>query len=135
MGPPMKAIDTNVLVRFLTQDDRDQCLAVQARFLSAQGRGETFYVSWIVLLELMWVLRQIYGRDRKGCLEMIETLLATQVLVMEDRALLLDLVRLGRTATIDLDDLFIGFAARRAGCEATLTFDRTAAKLELFEAL
>ena len=131
----MKAIDTNVLVRFFTDDDRDQCSAVQARFSSAEQKGETFYVSWIVLLELMWVLRQTYGRDRQGCLEMIETLLAIQVLEVQDRTLLLDLVRLGQATAIDLDDLFIGFAARRAGCEATLTFDKKAAKLDLFEAL
>jgi predicted nucleic-acid-binding protein len=53
----VKALDTNVLVRYLTADDESMVSRVQKLFDAAEESGEFFLVSLLVLLETLWVLR------------------------------------------------------------------------------
>ena len=56
----MRGIDTNVLVRFLTQDDAQQARKVDRLIADTRARRETLYVNAIVLCETIWVLRSAY---------------------------------------------------------------------------
>ncbi len=73
----MRGVDTNVLVRFLTQDDRRQVDRVDSFFAALEEAGETAYVSTVVLCELAWVLRSLYGLRRKEIRATLEMLLQT----------------------------------------------------------
>ena len=131
----MVGIDTNVLVRYLAQDDPKQS-AVATRFiegrLSAENPG---FVSTITLCEIAWVLADSYGADRKRIRDAVEALLATKQLVIERSELVWKALRAWEGVPADFSDALIGQLAIAHGSEKTVTFDRTAAKLPGFELL
>ena len=131
----MIGLDTNVLVRYLAQDDPKQS-AVATRFiehtLSADSPG---FVSTIVLCEIAWVLAESYGADRKRIREIVEGLLATKQIVIEQADLVWKALRAWEGVPADFSDALIGQLAIAHGGEKTVTFDRTAAKLPGFELL
>lgn len=131
----MKALDTNVLLRFLLDDDRAQSSRVKELFEKAEREGGRFRVTWPVVLETIWVLTAVYEFRRTEALRALELLSQMPILEFEDHDGLLQLVRLGRSTRTDLPDLLIGRSAQSAGSEATLTFEKGLAKTGLFEQL
>jgi len=61
----MKAVDTNILVRFLTKDDAIQAQKVYELFKKAETKREPLFVSLLVVLELLWVLESVYSIPRE----------------------------------------------------------------------
>lgn len=122
----MKAVDTNVLLRFVLRDDEQQ-FAAAAAFFNARTAEDPAFVSLIVLTELVWALRQRYGFDRDKARFLVETLLETAELVFEDEASLSRII--AHADRGDIADHLISHSARRAGCTSTVTFDREAAKI------
>lgn len=131
----MKALDTNLLVRFLINDDQEQAERVKELFEAAERSGEVFLVSTVVALELIWVLSAVYECSRADILRALEQLGMLPIVHFENLALIQRLVSIGRTTTTDLPDLLIGLAGHALDCEATLTFDRKAAQSHLFQLL
>lgn len=131
----MVGIDTNVLVRYLTQDDPKQS-AIATRFiedrLSAENPG---FVSAVTLCEIARVLAMSYGADRKAIRKTVENLLATKQLVIERAELVWKALRASEGAPADFSDALIGQLAIAHGAEKTVTFDRGAARLPGFELL
>lgn len=128
----MKALDTNALVRFLVRDDEKQAQAVRRILLQAGQENTTLFVPAAVVLETIWVLSSAYNRSREAILQALEELLALPVLVIEERERVANLCHAAESSSADLADLLIGLASRDAGCETTLTFDRKAARSDLF---
>lgn len=131
----MKALDTNVLVRFLLRDDQRQAALVRERFKAAEASDERFYISLPVVLETIWVLESAYSVSREEIVDVFNDLLRMPILAFEARDTLQDFVSSASSVSsgIDLADLLIGLAARSAGCDGVLTFDKQAAKSDLFE--
>ena len=129
----MKALDTNVLVRFLVKDDNAQAFRVKSLFESAEVSGERFLVTTPSLLELIWVLTAVYDFTRSEFLEAILLLSQMPILEFEDFELVGRLIRLGGDTTADLPDLVIGLSGAARGCESTLTFEKGLEKTGLFE--
>jgi predicted nucleic-acid-binding protein len=124
----MKALDTNILVRFLTGDDPAQAGKVVALFRVAESRQERFHVSILVLLELVWVLESLYEYRRGEILSAVEKMLALPVLSMESPDLIEAFLGAAAAMKADLSDILIGAAGKVRDCETTLTFDKKAAK-------
>lgn len=123
----MIGLDTNVLVRYITQDDPDQS-ARATKLVESLTEDAPGYVSLIVMVELHWVLRRGYKVDRKDTVKVMETLLQAKELVLEQSdAVRRVLVRL--TDEVDFADALIDESGQLAGCSYTATFDRRAAKL------
>ena len=131
----MKALDTNVIVRFLINDDRTQGRKARILFENAESTGERYFVGTPVLLETIWVLSAVYDLARDDVLQAIELLSQIPILEFERHETVLELVRLGGTTSADLPDLLIGLSCRAAGCESTLTFDKGLGPTGLFERL
>jgi predicted nucleic-acid-binding protein len=129
----MKAIDTNVLVRFLVNDDEAQARAVMNRFKTAENQRDAFFVPLLVVLEMIWVLESAYGIERGEIISALGDLLLMPILEFEHRSVLQDMLSRAAANRSDLSDLLIAEVAHQAGCEGVLTFDRKAAKGELFE--
>ena len=131
----MIGLDTNVLVRYLAQDDPKQS-PVATRFiensLSAENPG---FVSAITLCEVVWVLADRYGADRKRVRDVVERLLTTKQIVIEQADLVRKALRAWEGVTADFSDALIGEISIVHGGEKTVTFDRAAAKLPGFELL
>ena len=131
----MKALDTNVLVRFLLADDKAQARRVRDIFEDAERTGDRFMVTSPVVLEMIWVLSAVYDFSREEVNRALELLSQMPILEFQDYDRILDLIRLGKTSKADLPDVFIGLVGRSSGCETTLTFDKRLAATGLFEQL
>ncbi|MEZ5536329.1 MAG: type II toxin-antitoxin system VapC family toxin [Thiolinea sp.] len=131
----MKAVDTNVLVRFLVQDDEKQT-PIATRLLSdAEASKQPLFVSNVVVLELMWVLRSSYEVSRDDILDSLNDLLSMTALEFQDQTIVRDFVMSAQNNNYDLADLLISQIAKGKACDTTLTFDKKAAKAPHFTKL
>ncbi|MFC5379421.1 PIN domain-containing protein [Aquipuribacter nitratireducens] len=118
-------IDTNVLVRYLAQDDPHQAAAADV-FMNGLSEQAPGFVSLVTVLETYWVLTRSYGVSQDDVLDIIDRFLTSVELEVEGA----DVVRRGLRlagAGADFSDALIAEAGRAAGCSATVTFDRRAA--------
>jgi predicted nucleic-acid-binding protein len=129
----MKALDTNVLVRFLVKDDEHQAQIVYNVFKQAEAGKKIFWVSLLVVLETIWVIDSVYEIPRKEILDSLNELLLMPILKFEAQETIRSFILLAQKNSIDLSDVLIACAAQQSGCECVLTFDKKASKLEIFE--
>ena len=131
----MIGIDTNVLVRFLTQDDRAQAAKVDQLLDAALSDNERVHVDAVVLCELVWVLRAAYEMERTAIADALGRLLEASQISVHERDLVRDAVARYRKGPGDFADYVIALRCRAAGCSATATFDRAHRNDELFSVL
>ena len=131
----MKALDTNVLVRFLVRDDKKQAEIVYRLFKRAESRNEPFFVPLLVVLETIWVLESVYEIPRKEIRGSLQKLLLMPILIFEAQSALQRTLSSAQTNKIDLADLLIAHSAKFSNCDGVLTFDKKASKFALFEQL
>lgn len=122
----MIGLDTNVLVRYLTFDDPLQA-AVAAKFLDSLSPEEPGFVSLVVLIELVWVLGSLYGFQKSEIEGVIETLLQSKDLTIDNADLVRDALRIFRASRAEFSDCVIERCANTAACSYTVTFDKRAA--------
>ena len=123
----MIGLDTNVLVRYLVQDDAVQSPKATAciESFTADRRG---YISLTALVELIWVLTSLYDMNKEGLLGVLDNLLRARTLAIEQPNTVWRAVNLYRSARADFEDCLILCSCQAAECDETLTFDATAAK-------
>jgi predicted nucleic-acid-binding protein len=131
----MKAVDTNILIRFLTKDDEKQSEKVRIMFENAEKTGQTFLICTSVVLELIWVLKSVYELSDDDVKMTLEKLLQFPVLEFENGALISKIIGHHEKHIPDISDLLIGLNALVCGCEKTITFDKKASSSQLFEML
>ncbi len=122
----MIGIDTNVLIRFLVDDEAQQNHAAR-RLLSERGPDDPAFVSAVALVQSIWVLNRTLGYPMPEIVAMLRSLLATDGIVLEHGEQLAGL--LGDEGSFDgqLADHLIAWSGDAAGCRHTVTFDRRAA--------
>lgn len=131
----MKAVDTNVLVRFLVNDNEKQARAANEVIVIAESTAEALYVPQLVILELIWVLGAVYDVGREDILQSINNLLAMPAFIFEKQNILRAFLVSAGQSNYDLADLLIAYSAKDSGCITTLTFDKKASRFELFTKL
>jgi predicted nucleic-acid-binding protein len=129
----MIGLDTNVLVRYLTQDDPAQSRQAN-RVIESSGTASLF-VSAIVVCELVWVLETAYKLRKALIADTLEKMLQTGQFVFEDRELLWLVLEDYRAGKGDFADYLVGRSARNRGCEVTVTFDRGLKDCDLFNVM
>ena len=82
------ALDTNVLVRLIVQDDESQALIVSRLLEQHTRRSESLWVAVTVMLELEWVLRSRYDFSKADVIRALSSLLTTIELIFESEAAL-----------------------------------------------
>ena len=124
----MTGIDTNVLVRYLVNDDPVQGKKAAGLFrsLTATNRG---FISLVTIVETIWVLESVYAQETPMIIEAILKLVRSQRLVIQcakeiEEALTIE------SYGADPADAIIAVLGKSFGCEKTVTFDKNAAKLE-----
>jgi predicted nucleic-acid-binding protein len=128
-------VDTNVLVRYLTQDDAPQAKAVDRFLDDALAAGTLLRVSCIVLCELVWVLESLYRYDKRAVLAALDALAAVQQLEIEDRDQTLLAIEDFRSGRAQFADYLVGRRNLAAGCAHTSTFDKKLAGSPAFRVL
>ena len=131
----MIGLDTNILVRYLTQDDPDQSRKAVHEIEKGLSAGHDFYIADMVICELVWVLETAYGYDRKEIVPVLEDILRTKQFRFEDKDLLDQSLADYRNIRGDFADHLIGRTGHKAGCGETLTFDGGLKKNPLFRVL
>jgi predicted nucleic-acid-binding protein len=109
------------------QDDEKQSprAALLIEALTAQSPG---YVPLVTIVELAWVMSSSYDLDRTQLLEAMVRLLRTKELIVERAEIVWQAIRVFQVSNADFADCLIERSAAAAGCAATMTFDRGAAK-------
>jgi predicted nucleic-acid-binding protein len=128
-------LDTNVIVRYLAQDDARQAAAATRLIegtLSAEARG---FISIVTLAEVVWVMASNYRAARAAVADIVEGLLTAPQLAIEKADVVWRALRAFRESKADFSDAVIVELGRDAGCSKTVTFDRHAAAHPGFEAL
>jgi predicted nucleic-acid-binding protein len=123
----MIGLDTNVLVRYFVKDDPLQTQAAE-NLLDSLSPEEPGWLGLIVLVELVWVLRFMYRFQRDGIARIVESLLRSLDVVVDQENVVHQALSLYRNSKADFADCLIAALARDAGCIKTVTFDRIAAR-------
>jgi len=120
----MTGLDTNVLVRYLTDDDPVEARKAGAAIRTAIAKGARCFVSAIVLCELSWVLRGAYKVGKTDLVETLDRLLLTTQFVIGDKDVVRAALEAYREGRADFADYVIGAIHQEAGCARTVTLDR-----------
>jgi predicted nucleic-acid-binding protein len=131
----MIGLDTNILVRYLAQDDpvqsRKATVLIEGH-LTEQTPG---FISIVALAETIWVLQRAYGLTEKEIATVLERVLQADTLVVEHEAAVATALSALWNGYGSFADALIGAINAQAGCTRTVTFDRKAVRLPGFQVL
>lgn len=131
----MRGLDTNVLIRYLVQDDPAQAKAA-TRFIEAECSGEApGFVNHIVLCELAWVLEGCYRQSRQHITRVLEQVLRVAQLQVDDPQVVWRALDDYRAGKADFADHLLARVNQASGCADTVTFDTAAGKAAGFVVL
>jgi predicted nucleic-acid-binding protein len=119
-------LDTNIVVRYLTQDDPEQATAA-VQVLDSLRPDSPGFLSLIVIVEVVWVLEGGYRFKKREIEQVLETLLRSRELVVERAEIVWQALRQFRISRSDFADCLIERSGHAADCEYTVTFDKDAA--------
>ena len=122
----MIGLDTNVLVRYVMQDDPKQS-AKATRLIESLAPEAAGFVPVVALIELVWVLTSCYDLRREQIVQALDGLLRAKELVLDRAEQVVQAVRVFRASSADFADCLIERTAYAAGCDGMMTFDRAAA--------
>ncbi len=125
----MAGLDTNILVRWLVDDDAGQSRRIADMFRSAARRDETLFVSLTVMLELEWVLRSRYALTKPDILLALNALLETRELEFQAEPAVERALHAYRQGNADFADCLHAAACWTEGKAPMITLDAKAAKL------
>ena len=128
----MIGLDTNILIRYLTQDDPVQsrkATEILERQLTEENPG---FVSVVVMAEIVWVLDRAYGLTNREIVGAIERILQTDVLLVENEQEVFTAMIMLKESRGSFAHALIAELGSRAGCLHTPTFDEKALRLPGF---
>jgi len=128
----MIGLDTNILVRYLVQDDPIQspkATEIMERRLTEDSPG---FVSVVAMVETVWVLERAYGLANREIAAAVERMLQTEVLVVENEQEVFTAMVALKQGRGGFADGLIAELGTRAGCVRNLTFDQKAVRLRGF---
>lgn len=120
----MKGLDTNVLVRYLVRDEPRQAEKASSYIRKAIASGESLFINYVVLCELVWVLESAYGYTKEEISDTLEKILVTKHVEIESKDIVHQAIHDYRDGSGDIADYIIGRINRFRGCDITATFDQ-----------
>jgi len=123
----MIGLDTNVLVRYIMQDDPSQS-AQASHLIESLTQEAPGYITTVSVVELYWVLTTCYGLSKQQVAQALETILRTKQFLVERADQVMRALRVFAEVKADFADCLIERSAASAGCQQTMTFDVGAAK-------
>jgi predicted nucleic-acid-binding protein len=127
-------LDTNVLVRYLAQDEPKQARAAM-RLIDGFSPEAPGFISTVTLVETVWVMAKAYKTSRAEIAAVVEGLLRSRELVVQDAETHYLALSDFHAGSSDYADAVIARSGGLAGCEGTVTFDRLAAEEGLMRLL
>ena len=131
----MIGIDTNVLVRYILQDDKKQSQQ-STRFIESHcSDEEPAFINGVTICELVWVLESAYDYSRRDIAKVIECILGIRQFHIHQPEILWQALHGYQKDGADFADNYIGYLNYANHCQHTITFDKKAAKLTHFKLL
>jgi predicted nucleic-acid-binding protein len=124
-----RGLDTNVLLRFLLDDDPRQSGAATSAIDRQSSIGEPPVICLLAMLEAEWVLRTAARLGKDRVVSVFEELLKSGDIMIENEGVLEEALHAYQNSSADFADCLINARYRSLGCASMLTFDATAAKL------
>jgi predicted nucleic-acid-binding protein len=131
----MIGLETNVLVRYLTQDDPIQSSRATSLIERTLTEEEPGFISIVAMVETVWVLERAYGLAVSDIAVAIERMLQASVLIVDSEQEVFTAMLALKESRASFADALIGALDAKAGCSVTVTFDRRAARLTGFQML
>lgn len=131
----MNGLDTNVLIRYITQDDGQQAAQAEKAIETARSRNEKLVIQPVVLCEMIWVLEMAYGFTKNDVLSVLDQVMRTAQFKIVDKDVCWKALGDFSRENGDFADYYVGRANEREGAEATLTFDRALKESDMFVVL
>jgi predicted nucleic-acid-binding protein len=129
----MIGLDTNILVRYLTQDDPIQSPKAREIIERRLTKEKPGFVSIVAMVETVWVLERAYELTPHEIVGAVERMLQTDVLVVENEQEVFTAMIALKYGQGSFADAVIGALGARMGCSCTLTLDHKALRLPGFE--
>ena len=129
----MKGLDTNILARYLRDDDAVQSARAARLMQRAITEKQPLFINNVVLCELTWILTSVYDHTKDEIIKVIDSILAAEYLELEDRETVRSAFEDYKRSKVDFADCLIGTQNLAHGCESTLTFDRRLRSVRTFE--
>jgi len=123
----MIGLDTNVLVRYIAQDDIKQS-ALATNLINSLTKESPGFITLVSVVELVWVMQSCYQSTKQEVVKILETLTATRELMIENSETVIKAIRVFSNSKADFSDCLIERSANKAGCEYSATFDVDAIK-------
>lgn len=123
----MIGLDTNVIVRYIVQDDVTQS-ALATRLIESLSPAQPGYISIITLIELVWVLQGAYQARREDIITTLDSLLKTKEILIAQADIVAQALRTFSHSKADFSDCLIERLGHAALCEYTVSFDKGAIK-------
>jgi predicted nucleic-acid-binding protein len=131
----MIGLDTNILVRYLAQDDTVQSPRATDVIEFRLTGGNLGFISVVAMVETVWVLDRAYGLADDEIAAAIERILQADTLAVEAEQEVFAAMIALKEGSGSFADALIGALGIKAGCSSTLTFDKTASRLPGFHLL
>jgi predicted nucleic-acid-binding protein len=119
-------LDTNVVVRYIAQDDVAQAKKA-TKLIESLSPESPGYIPLVTVVELVWVLESCYAQNRAEVVAVLDTLLRTKQLMVENVAVVSQALKIFAMGKADFADCLIARSALAANCTHTVTFDKAAA--------
>lgn len=119
-------IDTNILVRYIMQDDEQSKIATQ--FLESLSLENQGVINTVVIIEVIWVLSRSYKQSKETIALILEELFSMPIFIFDNLPLLLKALAIYKESKADFSDIFICLFNQSLNCEKTVTFDVGASK-------
>lgn len=120
----MIAVDSNILIRYVVKDVPSLAEKATALVNDALSRREPIFVSLVVLVECVWVLKTTYRYPKTHLISFVEVLLQETGFLLENRDAVIDSLQEFRTGRGDVADYLIGQLGKARGSSTTFTFDQ-----------
>ena len=128
----MIAIDTNILVRHITQDDAEQSKKASDLIKKYAGVESSILINNVVLCEVVWVLESVYKFSKHQIIEVLKAILTSFEFCFEDYKILWQSVLEMEKSSADFSDILIGQINKSKNSISTYTFDKSASSLGYF---
>jgi predicted nucleic-acid-binding protein len=122
-------IDTNVLIRYIAQDDPAQTRKATDFIERECSESNPGFVGLVVLVEVVWVAESCYAASREAVAQILRRILSSPHLVVQESESAWQALRLFEQGKADFADCLVERTAAAAGCKRTVTFDKQAAKI------
>ena len=123
----MIGLDTNVLVRYIMQDDAEQA-AKATKLIEGLAAEALGFVPLVAVVELVWVLSSSYELNRSQIAQVLAVLLRSRQLLVDQAERVVRALRAYSAGTAEFADCLIERTASAAGCSKTMPFDTAAAR-------